>query len=227
MSGRLRKMRRITALLEGRYGDELGHSGERSPFKTLIGCVLSQRTRDVNAEKAAEALLMAAEGPEDVLRLGEDRLRRLIRCSGFYNQKARYIIGICEALIREFDGRVPDERERLLSLPGVGYKTADIVLSHAFDRPAIAVDVHVATVARRLGLVEGDAGPEEVKEALEALVPPEERRLVDSAFVRLGKEYCRTRAPRCLKCLLKPLCKYPRHRDHHSVSAVYGDIHIN
>ncbi|MCW3992477.1 MAG: endonuclease III [Candidatus Bathyarchaeota archaeon] len=213
MSGRRRKMRRITRLLEDRYGGELGHGGDRpSPFKTLIGCVLSQRTRDVNAERAAEVLFAVAERPEDVLRLGRERLRRLIRCSGFYNQKASYIIGICEALLGEFGGSVPGDREGLLRLPGVGYKTADVVLSHAFDRPAIAVDVHVATVAKRLGLAEEDAGPEAVKEALEALFPPEERRLVDSAFVRLGKEYCRTRAPRCMECFLKALCDYPRPR---------------
>lgn len=204
-------MRRITALLRERYGDEPGRDrGEPSPFKTLIGCVLSQRTRDGNADRAAEALFAVAERPEDVLKLGEDRLRRLIRCSGFYNQKANYIIGICKALLGEYDGCVPDEREHLLGLPGVGYKTADVVLSHAFNRPAIAVDVHVETVAKRLDLVEGDAGPEEVKEALEALVPPVERRLIDSAFVRLGKEYCRSHAPRCQECFLTHLCCHPR-----------------
>lgn len=201
-------------MLEEHYGSELGHNGERpSPFKTLISCVLSQRTRGENAEKASEALFTVAEGPEDVLELGEERLRRLIRCSGFYNQKARHIIGICEALNKEFDGRVPDERERLLGLPGVGPKTADVVLCYAFDQPTIAVDVHVATVAKRLGLVQSDAYPEAVKEALEALVPPGERRLVDSALVRLGKEYCRSRIPLCPKCFLKSLCEYPRHGD--------------
>jgi len=210
MSGRLQKMRRITALLVEHYGSNLRHGGaKQDPFKILIGSVLSQRTRDENAMKATETLFALAESPEDVLNLGVDRLRRLIRCSGFYNQKARYILGICEALIGEFDGRIPDKREHLLSLPGVGYKTADVVLSHAFNRPVIAVDVHVETVAKRLGLVECDASPEKVKEALEALVPPEDRRLVDSAFVRHGKEYCGSRAPRCWECFLKHLCEYP------------------
>ena len=211
MDKRIQRMRRITALLEERYRDELRHNGEKpSPFKTLIGCVLSQRTRDVNAKKAAEALFTVAEGPEDILKLGKNRLTRLIRCSGFYNQKARYVRGICEALVKEFDGCVPNDREHLLSLPGVGPKTADIVLSYAFNMPAIAVDVHVETVAKRLELVEGEADLEEVKRALEALVSPENRRLVDSAFVRFGKEFCRSRAPRCGQCFLKPLCDHPR-----------------
>ena len=211
MDKRIQKMQRITALLEERYRDELRHNVEKSnPFKTLIGCVLSQRTRDENAEKAAEALFTVAEGPEDILKLGKNRLRRLIRRSGFYNQKARYIRGICESLVKEFEGRVPKDRESLLSLPGVGPKTADIVLSYAFNMPAIAVDVHVETVAKRLGLVEDDADPEEVKRVLEALVPTEDRRLVDGAFVRFGKEFCRSRAQRCGQCFLKHLCDHPR-----------------
>jgi len=207
-------MQRIISSLEERYRSNLGHCGERpDPFKTLIGCVLSQRTRDKNTEKAAEALFAEAATPSEVLNLGEDRLRHLIRCSGFYNQKARYIMGICETLIKDFEGRTPDERECLLSLPGVGYKTADIVLSHAFDKPAIAVDVHVDNVAKRLGLVESEADPEEVKKALEMLVPREKLRFVDSAFVLLGKEYCGSRNPRCIECFLNPLCEYPRWED--------------
>ncbi|RLI08643.1 endonuclease III [Candidatus Bathyarchaeota archaeon] len=212
MSGRLQRMQQIISLLREHYGDEPRQGDEKpDPFKTLIGCVLSQRTRDRNAVKAAEALFKAAERPEDVLRLGGDRLRRLIRCLGFYNQKSRYITGICEALLKEFGGRVPDKREQLLKLPGVGPKTADVVLSYAFNRPAIAVDVHVGTVAKRLGLVDDGAAPEAVKKTLEALVPPEECRLVDRGFVRLGKEYCRSRAPRCRECFLNSLCDYPEH----------------
>lgn len=200
--------------MEERYGSNLGHHGERpDPFRTLIGCVLSQRTRDKNAEKAAEALFAEASTPSEVLNLGEERLRRLIRCSGFFNQKARRIMGICETLINDFEGRIPDERKLLLSLPGVGCKTADIVLSHAFDEPAIAVDTHVDKVAKRLGLVGREADPEEVKRILETLVPRGKLRFVDSAFVQLGKEYCQSRIPRCFECFLNHLCKFPRRKD--------------
>jgi endonuclease-3 len=96
-----------------------------------------------------------------------------------------------------------------MGLPGVGPKTADIVLSYAFGKSAIAVDVHVSRVARRLGLAPGDAGPEGVKEALESLVPPDSYRFVDNAFVRHGKEYCRNSDPRCSGCFLSELCRYP------------------
>lgn len=200
--------------MEEHYGSNLGQCGEKPhPFRTLIGCVLSQRTRDRNAENAAESLFAEASTPSEVLNLGEERLKHLIWCSGFFNQKARYIVGICETLIKDFDGRVPDERELLLRLPGVGCKTADIVLSHAFDKPAIAVDTHVEKVAKRLGLVGREADPEEVKRALETLVPRGKLRFVDSAFVLLGKEYCGSRSPRCFECFLNHLCKFPRCED--------------
>ncbi len=156
-------MQRVAQLLEEEYGtEEQGETGSDDPFRTLIGCVLSHRTRDANTAKAAEALFRAVNSPEEVLSLEPDELRTLIRCSGFYNQKARNITAICQDLVDNHGSTVPRDRETLMGLRGVGPKTADIVLSHAYNVPAIAVDVHVARVARRLGLVEPRAGPEEV-----------------------------------------------------------------
>ncbi len=182
------RMQLVAQHLEEEYGaEEQGETGSGDPFRTLIGCVLSHRTRDANAARATEALFKAVNSPEEVLNLEPDELRTLIRCSGFYNQKARNIIAICQDLVTSHGSRVPDDRETLMSLRGVGPKTADIVLSHAFNVPAIAVDVHVARVARRLGLVEPRAGPEEVKAALEQLVPPERYWFIDNGFVWHGK----------------------------------------
>ena len=188
---------------------EVDDTGHRDPFRTLIGCVLSHRTRDANTARASQALFEKVSDPKDVLSMDAEELRSVIRCSGFYNQKARNIRAICQALLDEHGSRVPGDREALMSLPGVGPKTADIVLSHAFNRPAIAVDVHVARVARRLGLADRDSGPEEVKAALEALVPPTLYRAVDDAFVRHGKEYCRASKPRCIECPLMSVCANP------------------
>ena len=187
--------------------------GGGDPFRTLMECVLSHRTRDENAARAARSLLEGVEGPADVLRLKPEELKERIRCSGFYNQKARNILGICRALEEDFDGAVPYDRLTLMGLPGVGPKTADIVLSHAFDRPAIAVDVHVATVAKRLGLVGDEADPSRIKQELEELFPPKMYRFVDHAFVRHGKEYCGTRSPRCEDCFLRGACEHPGRRD--------------
>jgi endonuclease-3 len=204
------RMTIITRLMREHYGDIEGRSREpRDPYRTLIGCVLSHRTRDENSSRAARNLFAEIDGPLDLLAMNPDTLKELIRCSGFYNQKARNIGAISRVLVDDFGGMVPDDRATLMGLPGVGPKTADIVLSYAFGKPAIAIDVHVSRVARRLGLAPDDAGPERVKEALESLVPPDSYRFVDNAFVRHGKEYCRNSNPRCSRCFLSEHCSYP------------------
>ena len=204
-------MQLIAQLLEEEYGaEEQGETGSSDPFRTLIGCVLSHRTRDANTARATEALFKVVATPEEILSLEPDELKTLVRCSGFYNQKARNITAICQDLVDNHGSTVPHDRENLMSLRGVGPKTADIVLSHAYNVPAIAVDVHVARVARRLGLVEPKAGPEEVKAALEHLVPPERYRFIDNGFVRHGKKYCRKTNPRCLECPLRGVCENPQ-----------------
>ena len=203
------RMRRVVQLLEEQGAEEQGETGSRDPFRTLIGCVLSHRTRDANTARAAEALFEVVATPQGVLSLEPDELRNLIRCSGFYNQKARNITAICRDLVDNHGSKVPEDRETLMSLNGVGPKTADIVLNHAYNVPAIAVDVHVARVARRLGFANPKAGPEEVKQALEGLVPPEMYGFIDRGFVGHGKEYCRKTNPRCGECPLREACENP------------------
>jgi endonuclease-3 len=202
------RMHLVAQLLEEEYAaEEQGETGSNNPFRTLIGCVLSHRTRDANTARATEALFKVVATPEEILSLEPDELKTLIRCSGFYNQKARNITAICQDLVDNHGSTVPRDRETLMSLRGVGPKTADIVLSHAYNVPAIAVDVHVARVARRLGLADPKAGPEKVKAALEHLVPPEKYRFIDNGFVRHGKAYCRKTNPRCLECPLRGVCE--------------------
>jgi endonuclease-3 len=204
------RIRRVSQLLEEEYGaEEQTETGGDDPFRTLIGCVLSHRTRDANTARAAEALFSVVTTPEEILGLEPDELKALIRCSGFYNQKARNITAICRDLVDNHGSTVPCDRKTLMSLHGVGPKTADIVLNHAYNVPAIAVDVHVARVARRLGLADPKAGPEEVKAALERLVSPEMYRFIDYGFVRHGKKYCRKTNPRCGECPFREACASP------------------
>lgn len=180
--------------------------GSCDPFRILIGCILSHRTRDENASRAASNLFETVENPKDIFEMDQDILKGKIRCSGFYNQKANRIQAICKILVDEFDGEVPKERSDLIGLPGVGYKTADIVLSNAFGKPAIAVDVHISRVSRRLGFAQNKADPEQIKKIIESLVPSSEYRFVDNVFVMHGKEYCRKSNPRCSECFLNELC---------------------
>jgi endonuclease-3 len=144
------------------------------------------------------------------MRLSQEELHELIRCSGFYRQKAEYIRGTCRELMERHGGVVPNEKDVLLTLPGVGPKTADIVLTHCFGEEAIPVDVHVSRVSRRLGLAPMDAGPEEVQSSLHKLIPRDKYLFYDRSIVRLGKEYCRKTSPLCGGCPLRGLCDYQR-----------------
>jgi endonuclease-3 len=180
----------------------------QDPFRTLVGGILSQRTRDSNSERAAETLFSRASTPSDILRLSREELHGLIRCSGFYRQKAEHIRGTCRALMERHDGEVPRDRETLVTLPGVGPKTADIVLTHCFDEAAIPVDVHVSRVSRRLGLAPMNANPEETQRKLHKLIPRDKYLFYDRSIVHLGKEYCRKTKPLCGECPLRGCCDY-------------------
>ncbi len=189
------------------YGEDSFIIETEPPFRALIGCILSQRTRDLNATRAAEALFRVASTPTEILALDHDTLKQLIKPSGYYNQKARYIIDTCKVIVQVFGGETPRRRVDLLSLPGVGPKTADIVLSYGYDEPAIAVDTHILRSARRLGLAPTNARPEEVKNVLESSLPRREWRYADGALLKLGKDFCRPRKPRCPECPLRDECE--------------------
>lgn len=198
----------ILQALKEAYPDTDPEPSTEDPFKTLIGCILSQRTRDSNSEKAAESLFNVASTPEEILSLSREELEKLVRSSGFYRQKARHIAETCRGLVETHGGEVPEDRESLLQLPGVGPKTADIVLSHSFNVRTVPVDVHVWRVTRRLGLTPIDADHEEVKMVLERIVPDNHKLFYDRATLRIGKEYCRKTGPRCGPCPLGHHCGY-------------------
>jgi len=204
----LNKAERVLKVLKRHYGMEAFQPKKEEPFRALVGCILSQRTRDENAVKAAEALFDQASSPEAILQLDEATLKRLIRPSGYYNQKAKYIIGACKAIIEGHKGKTPHIREELLNLPGVGPKTADIVLSYGYSYPAIAVDTHIHRVSRRVGLAHGEASPIEVKKRLETSLPSNDWWYTDGALLQLGKDYCKPRRPRCNECPVGFMCDY-------------------
>jgi len=197
----------VVEALKRYYGASLSHDSREEPFRALMGCILSQRTKDANASRAVEALFGEADTPQEVLALDEATLKQLIRPSGFYNTKASYIFAACTAIRDRFGGAVPKSREELLSIPGVGPKTADIVLSYGYGEPAIAVDTHILRVSRRLGVVGPYGTPEEAKAALEGAMPTGDYRFVDSALLQLGKDFCKQRKPECEKCPLAGQCK--------------------
>jgi len=176
-------------------------------FKLLIATILSQRTRDENTEKAARRLFDIADTPEKILKLSLKKLETLVRDVGFYRQKACKIKKICKVLLTKYKGNVPDKREMLLELPGVGYKTADVVLCYGFSVPVIPVDIHVAVCSKRIGLT-NNSDPEKIKKDLEVIVPRKYRRIVNIGLINFGKEICMTRKPRCKTCQLSYVCNY-------------------
>ena len=177
------------------------------PFRVLIGCILSQRTRDANSEKACEKLFSIAETPEQILELDMSSIHESIKCSGFYNQKSKYILETCRQIVSNHDGKVPRTRRELLALHGVGHKTADIVLNYGFGESTIPVDVHVSRVSKRIGYANPQDHPEDVKEKLEKLVVDGDRMLYDHGALKIGKSYCRKSDPKCLECPLGNICE--------------------
>jgi endonuclease-3 len=175
-------------------------------FKSLVSVMLSAQSRDANTAKATAKLFAVAQTPTEILALPEERLQALIKDAGLYRMKARNIRRLCEALLASGAGEIPRTREALMRLPGVGRKSADIMLRFVFGEAAIAVDTHVFRVSRRLGLAAGRVEAQVARE-LEAKVPARWRWGAHIWLLDHGKEICRSRRPRCEVCYLADLCE--------------------
>ncbi|TDA33017.1 MAG: endonuclease III [Hadesarchaea archaeon] len=193
----------LLGMLEERYGERVRERWYSDPFHVLVACILSQRTREENTEKASRALLSVAPTPERLSSLPLPRIRRLIRGVGLAGQKARNLKRTARLLLERYGGRVPETREALMELPGVGPKTADVVLCYGLGKPAVPVDTHVNRISKRLGLVREGAGLEEVRETLQRLFPVEKWHLLNRGMVLFGREICLPRHPRCGQCPLR------------------------
>ncbi len=180
----------------------------KDPFKTLIGCILSQRTRDETTDAAFERLFSKYKGVEDLSKADPAEIEKLIYPVGFYRVKARRIVEAARFIRDVFGGKVPDNMEDLLRIPGVGRKCANIVLAYGFGKPAIAVDTHVYRVSKRLGIVSENADVVEVEETLKRIVPKERWIDVNHALVRFGKDVCRPTRPLCEKCPVREHCTF-------------------
>lgn len=197
---------RLLGMLEERYGERIRERWYSDPFHVLVSCILSQRTREENTERASRSLLSVASTPEELSSLPLPRLKKLIRGVGLADQKARRLRETARLLLERHGGKVPGTREALMELPGVGPKTADVVLCYGLGKPAIPVDTHVNRISKRLGLVRKEAGLEEVRETLQRLFPVEKWHLINRGLVLFGREVCLPRYPRCRECPLAGVC---------------------
>ena len=179
-----------------------------NPFTLLVAVVLSAQATDVGVNKATPALFALADTPAKMLALGEERLVELIRTIGLYRTKAKNLTALSRLLVEQYGGEVPRDRAALEALPGVGRKTANVVLNVAFGEPTIAVDTHIFRVANRTGLAPGKT-PLEVEKALEAITLAEYKRYAHHWLILHGRYVCKARKPDCPDCVVADLCRYP------------------
>ncbi len=178
---------------------------DRDPFRVLVACILSLRTQDTTTGPASDRLFAVAATPEAMLKLTPRRIARLIYPVGFYRTKARVILGICRDLLERFGGRVPDTIDELLTLNGVGRKTANLVVTMGYGKPGICVDTHVHRISNRLGYVK-TRSPEETEMALRGKLPRRYWIGYNDLLVSFGQNICVPISPRCSLCPVTTLC---------------------
>jgi endonuclease III len=178
-----------------------------NPFTLLVAVVLSAQATDVGVNKATPALFALADTPQKMLALGEERIVELIRTIGLFRTKAKNLMALSRILVEQYGGEVPRDRAALESLPGVGRKTANVVLNVAFGEPTIAVDTHIFRVANRTGLAPGKT-PLAVETALETVTPAEYKRYAHHWLILHGRYVCTARKPDCPDCVVADLCRY-------------------
>ncbi len=179
-----------------------------NPFTLLVAVVLSAQATDAGVNKATPALFALADTPEQMAKLGEAKVRDLIKTIGLYRTKAKNVIGLSKQLVERHGGKVPHDRAALEALPGVGRKTANVVLNIAFGEPTIAVDTHIFRVGNRTGLAVGKT-PYDVEMKLMEVVPEKYRLHAHHWLILFGRYTCLARRPLCERCLIADLCKWP------------------
>jgi len=200
--------RKITELLLQRYPNPKTALRFGNPLELLVATILSAQCTDARVNEVTKTLFQKYRRASDYADADLATFEQEIRSSGFYRNKAKTVIACGRKLVADFGGEVPDRIEQLVTLPGVGRKTANVVLGNAFGRQAVAVDTHVTRVANRLGLVRSEDA-DEIETTLVAVVPADKQTAFGSAMILHGRETCVARKPRCPDCILLTLCQWP------------------
>ena len=195
------------ARLQARDPEPRGELNYVNNYTLLVAVVLSAQATDVGVNKATRGLFAEADTPQKMLALGEARLKDHIKTIGLYNSKAKNVMALSRRLIEEFGGEVPQDRDTLETLPGVGRKTANVVCNIAFGQPTIAVDTHIFRVGNRTGLAPGKT-PLAVEKKLERAVPKDYRLHAHHWLILHGRYICKARKPDCPRCCVADLCRY-------------------
>lgn len=206
--------------LQAKIPEPKGELDYVNPYTLLIAVVLSAQSTDAGVNRATKPLFAKADTPQKMLALGETKLIEAIRSLGFFNMKAKNVLRLSQILIEQHGGRVPSEREALEKLPGVGRKTASVVLNIAFSQPVIAVDTHIFRVSNRTGLAPG-ATADDVADLLEKVVPDEFRLHAHHWLILHGRYVCIARKPKCPECVIWDICRY---KDKTEPAGAYADL---
>ncbi|MBL8574022.1 MAG: endonuclease III [Hyphomicrobiaceae bacterium] len=202
-----REVEAMFARLQAQNPEPKGELDHVNAFTLLVAVVLSAQATDVGVNKATAELFRLADTPQKMLALGEDRVRDLIKTIGLYRNKAKNVILLCEQLVRDHAGEVPNDHAALTRLAGVGRKTANVVLNAAFGVPVIAVDTHIFRVANRIGLAPGK-NPDEVEAVLHQVISPAFKLHAHHWLILLGRYVCKAAKPECERCVINDLCKW-------------------
>ncbi len=178
-----------------------------NPYTLLVAVTLSAQSTDIGVNKATKDLFSYVDTPQKMVDLGVEKLKSHIKTIGLYNNKAKNVIALSEAIIRDFNGEIPDTREGLMSLAGVGRKTANVVLNIVFKQPTMAVDTHIFRVSNRTGLAKGKT-PDKVEQALLKILPEEFALHAHHWLILLGRYTCKARTPNCASCPVNDLCEF-------------------
>ncbi|MEJ8304698.1 endonuclease III [Saccharibacillus sacchari] len=206
------KVRHILDTIAGMYPDARCELDYGNAFELTIAVLLSAQCTDVTVNKVTKDLFQKYQAPADYIAVPREELEQDIRRIGLYRNKAKHIQSLCHLLIEQYGGEVPSAHDELVKLPGVGRKTANVVVSNAFDMPAIAVDTHVERVSKRLGLAAEDDSVLEVEKKLMKKVPKDEWTLTHHRLIFFGRYHCKAQSPNCQVCPLLDVCKEGKRR---------------
>jgi len=218
------RTREVASRLAGEYPDAVCELDHDSPYQLLAATILSAQTTDVRVNMVTPALFAKYPTPEDLAEANPTELQEIIRSTGFYQSKAKSLIGMAQALVERFHSEVPTKLDDLVTIPGVGRKTGNVVRSVAFDLPGLPVDTHVMRLSKRLALTE-QTDPVKIEHELNAYLPGRERGDFSLRMIFHGRRVCFARNPNCGACVLEDICpssRLPRRRPRSRVASVAG-----
>ncbi|OQY09103.1 MAG: endonuclease III [Fusobacteriia bacterium 4572_132] len=206
------KVKKVIKILKEKYGEPEVTLNYNNPFELLIAVILSAQCTDKRVNIVTKELFKVCNSPSDFVKISQDELERLIKSTGFYKNKSKNIKKCAKQIIKSYDGKVPDTREKLVKLAGVGRKTANVVLGHIFNKPAIPVDTHVKRLSRLIGLTKANT-PEKIEQDLMEITAKKDWFLLSNLLITHGRNICKARRPNCKECCIRKYCNYGGEND--------------